>query len=63
MRLEYEVGNDIGDNLQEVYQREMETTTYELDSTLSNQFENTYLQHEIGLGYRFNNEKLFFHGL
>ncbi|MEX2592704.1 MAG: TonB-dependent receptor [Anditalea sp.] len=58
MRLEYEVGNDIGKNLQEVYQREMETTNFELDSTLSNQFENSYMQHEIGLGYRFNNEKL-----
>lgn len=58
LRLEYEVGNDISDNLQEVYQREMESVTYRLDSALSNQFENTYLQHEIGLGYRFNNEKL-----
>jgi outer membrane receptor protein involved in Fe transport len=58
LRLEYEVGNDITDNLQEVYRREMESTSYRLDSTLSNEFENTYLQHEIGLGYRFNNEKI-----
>lgn len=58
LSLEYEVGNDFSENLQEVYQREMESTSYILDSTLSNEFENTYLQHEIGLGYRFNNEKL-----
>ncbi len=58
LSLEYEVGNDLSKNNQEVFQREMESTDFRLDSTLSNQFENSYLQHEIGLGYRFNNDKL-----
>ncbi len=57
-RLEYEVGNDLGNTLQEVSQREMESTLFELDSTLSNEFENTYLQHEVGLGYRYNKDKI-----
>lgn len=58
LSLEYEVGNDLSDNLREVYQRELESPSYRLDSTLSSNFENSYLQHEVGLGYRFNNEKL-----
>jgi len=58
LSLEYEVGNDLSDNLQEVFKREMESTSFVLDSTLTNQFENSYLQHEIGLGFRFNKEKL-----
>ncbi|MEX2565174.1 MAG: outer membrane beta-barrel protein, partial [Cyclobacteriaceae bacterium] len=43
---------------QEVSHREMESTLFELDSTLSNEFENTYLQHEAGLGYRYNKDKI-----
>jgi hypothetical protein len=58
LRLEYEVGNDLGKTLQEVSQREMEATRFELDTTLSNEFENTYLQHELGLGYQFNKNKV-----
>lgn len=58
IRLEYEVGNDLGNTLQEVSQREMEATQFVLDSTLSNEFENTYLQHEVGLGYRYNKNKI-----
>lgn len=58
IRLEYEVGNDLGNTLQEVSQREMEATRFVLDSTLSNEFENTYLQHEVGLGYRYNKNKI-----
>lgn len=58
LSLEYEHGNDLSDNLQEVYRREMESTSFRLDSTLTNEFENSYLQQELGLGFRFNNEKL-----
>jgi hypothetical protein len=58
LSLEYEVGNDLSKNNQEVLQREMEATVFRLDSTLSNRFENSYLQHEIGLGFRYNKEKL-----
>ncbi len=58
LRIEYEVGNDIGRDKREIFQRDMESTVFELDSTLSNEFENTYLQHELGLGYRYNSEKL-----
>ena len=58
LRLEYEVGNDLGNTLQEVSQREMEATRFELDTTLSNEFENTYMQHELGLGYQFNKNKV-----
>ena len=58
LSLEYEVGNDLSKNNQEVLQREMEATGFKLDSTLSNEFENSYLQHEIGLGFRLNKEKL-----
>ncbi|MDN3670579.1 TonB-dependent receptor [Echinicola jeungdonensis] len=58
IRLEYELNNDLGDNLQEVSQREMESTLFELDSTLTNEFENGYKRHEIGLGYRYGGEKL-----
>src|SRR5690554_3984150 len=58
LSLEYEVGNDLSDNLQEVFRREMESTEFRLDSTLTNQFENSYLQHEIGLGFRYNKDKI-----
>jgi len=58
VRLEYEVGNDLGNTMQEVFQREMEATQFALDTTLSNEFENTYMQHEIGLGYRYNKNKI-----
>jgi hypothetical protein len=58
LRLEYEVGNDLGKTKQEVSQREMESMVFELDSTLTNEFENTYLQHELGLGYSFNKDKI-----
>ncbi len=58
LRLEYEVGNDIGNTLQEVSQREMESTRFVLDSTLTNEFENTYMQHEAGLGYSYNKDKI-----
>ncbi|WP_339925729.1 outer membrane beta-barrel protein [uncultured Cyclobacterium sp.] len=58
LRFEYEVGNDIGTTKQEVAQRAMESNLFELDSTLTNEFENTYLQHEAGLGYSYNKDKI-----
>ncbi|AFL85693.1 hypothetical protein Belba_3181 [Belliella baltica DSM 15883] len=57
LRLQYRIGNDIGKTDQEVLQRQAESTFFELDSALSNQFENKYLQQQSGVGYRFNNEK------
>lgn len=58
MSLEYELGNDLSKSNQEVFQREMESTNFRLDSTLTNKFENDYLQHEIGLGFRLNKDKI-----
>src|SRR5690606_1231151 len=40
------------------FQRETESPLFRLDSTLSNEFENSYLQEEFSLGYRFNDDKL-----
>lgn len=57
IRLQYRIGNDIGKTEQDVLQRQAEATFFELDSALSNQFENRYLQQQSGVGYRFNNEK------
>ncbi|MCH7408591.1 outer membrane beta-barrel protein [Belliella sp. DSM 111904] len=57
LRLQYRIGNDLGDTRQEVRQRLAESTIFELDSALSNTFENSYLQQQSGIGYRFNNEK------
>jgi len=57
LRLQYRIGNDIGKTDQDVLQRKAEATFFELDSALSNQFENRYLQQQSGVGYRFNNEK------
>jgi hypothetical protein len=57
LRLQYSIGNDIGRTEQDVRQREAESMNFQLDSTLSNTFENTYLQQRSGIGYRFNNEK------
>ncbi|MCH7415404.1 outer membrane beta-barrel protein [Belliella sp. R4-6] len=57
LRFEYRIGNDLGKTDQEVLQREAESTQFVLDSALSNQFENRYLQQQSGVGYRFNNEK------
>lgn len=58
LNMKYEVGNDLSKNDQKVFRREMEATQFNLDSTLTNQFENAYLKHEIGLGYRFNKDKI-----
>lgn len=58
LRLEYERGNDLSDNRQEVFQRETESPLFRLDSALSNSFENSYLQEEFSLGYRYNNDKM-----
>ncbi|MCH7403182.1 outer membrane beta-barrel protein [Belliella kenyensis] len=57
LRLQYRIGNDLGDTKQEVRQRLAEATVFQLDSALSNTFENSYLQQQSGVGYRFNNEK------
>ncbi|AGA79262.1 hypothetical protein Echvi_3024 [Echinicola vietnamensis DSM 17526] len=56
LRIEYEIGNDKSDNLQDVSQREMESTIFERDSTLSNKFENNYQRQELSLGYRYAGE-------
>ena len=58
LRLEYELGNDLGTTNREVSQREMESQLFEVDSTLTNKFENSYLQHEVGLGYSYNKDKI-----
>ncbi|MDO9554430.1 outer membrane beta-barrel protein [Rhodonellum sp.] len=58
LRFQYELGNDLGKNKQEVFQRELESTQFRIDSTLSNQFENTYLQHQLGMAYRYNTDKI-----
>lgn len=57
IRLQYRIGNDIGKTDQDVLQRQAESSFFELDSALSNQFENRYLQQQSGIGYRFNNKK------
>ncbi len=56
LRVEYEIGDDKSDNLQDVSQREMESTVFEKDSTLSNEFENSYKRNELSLGYRYAGE-------
>ena len=56
--MEYELGNDLGTTNREVSQREMESQLFEVDSTLTNKFENSYLQHEVGLGYSYNKDKI-----
>ncbi|WP_200977265.1 outer membrane beta-barrel protein [Echinicola sp. 20G] len=58
LRLEYEFGNDNSKNLQDVSQREMESTIFERDTTLSNEFKNGYNRQELSLGLRHNTETL-----
>lgn len=58
LRLEYEIGNDKSANIQEVSQREMENPVFEMDSTLSNEFDNGYMRHEMSLGYQYAGDKL-----
>ncbi|GAB3666507.1 TonB-dependent receptor [Echinicola sediminis] len=58
LRLEYEIGNDKGDHIQYVAQREMESAVFERDSTLSNEFENGYRRQEMSLGYQYAGETL-----
>ncbi|WP_377067090.1 outer membrane beta-barrel protein [Negadavirga shengliensis] len=52
LRADYQIANNISNTLQEVLRQEQETGVGRLDSTLSNQFENTYLTQRAGLGYR-----------
>lgn len=58
LRFNYRVSNNSSETLQEVLRQEQETGLTRLDSTLSNQFDNTYRTQRMGIGYRFNNDRL-----
>ncbi|MFC4872550.1 outer membrane beta-barrel protein [Negadavirga shengliensis] len=57
LRFNYRVSNNMSDTFQEVLVQEQETGIINLDSALSNQFENSYKTQRAGMGYSFRNEK------
>lgn len=58
LRLNYRVSNNLSETLQEVMRQEQETGLTRLDSTLTNHFDNSYRTQRMGIGYRFNNDRL-----
>ncbi|MEX2569539.1 MAG: outer membrane beta-barrel protein [Cyclobacteriaceae bacterium] len=58
LRLNYRISNNLSDTDQEVQIQEGETGFTRLDSTLTNQFENSYQTQRAGLGYSYNSDKL-----
>ena len=60
LRFGYRVSNNNSDTNQDVEIKEAETGLIEIDSTLTNRFENSYITHRGGAGYSFKTEKLSF---
>ncbi len=58
LRATYQISNNMSDTFQEVLVQEQETGFVNLDSALSNQFENSYMTQRAGLGYSYRTEKL-----
>lgn len=57
LRFNYRTSNNMSDTFQEVLVQEQETGIINLDSALSNQFENSYRTQSGGMGYSYRNEK------
>lgn len=61
LRFGYRISNNNSDTRQDVEIQEAETGLIEIDSTLTNRFENTYITHRGGAGYSYKTEKLSFY--
>lgn len=58
LRFNYRVSNNLSDTDQQVTAREQESGTIQLDSALTNRFENSYMTQWGGIGYAYQSEKL-----